>query len=351
MTASRIFLAGSNEESYTLVEETAFETEDELQALLARCPYLMAGDQIDPDEPRRWLLVDREVGIPGEVGGPSRWSLDHLFLDQDGIPTLVECKLASDPRSRYDVTTQMITYASNGPDHWDISVLRQLAANSAARNHNRLLDDEIRALLRDDAADIEGFWRTVADNLKRGKVRLVFVADRIPSELSRSSGFLKKPDVEVLAIEIKQFKGKDQRAFVPRVVVGPKSIIRERFLDACPPATRPTFEMVLDHSIARGYTIYWGKLGFSVRAHLSKEQRRISFAYGWPSGNFQIYLRDLPISDTENKALREKLTAYGIFRDAGKWTLDAKLDARAIAIMPRVYEFLLEEMDKIAKEH
>ena len=41
-------------------------------------------------EPRRWLLVAREAGLPGEEGGGDRWSVDHLFLDQDAIPTVVE---------------------------------------------------------------------------------------------------------------------------------------------------------------------------------------------------------------------------------------------------------------------
>jgi len=109
--------------------------------------------------------------------------------------------------------------------------------------------------------------------------------------------------------------------------------------------------MVLNQAIAREYVIYWGKVNFSVRARLSKEQRSLTFAYGLPIGNFQVYLRDLPIPDIENKALRQRLMAFGIFREAGKWTLDAKLDAKAIAMMPRVYDFVLEQMDKIVMEH
>src|SRR5215210_968947 len=58
----------------------------DLQKLLARHPDLLAGDQIDPGTPRRWLLVSREVGIPDQEQGGARWSLDHLFLDPDGVP-------------------------------------------------------------------------------------------------------------------------------------------------------------------------------------------------------------------------------------------------------------------------
>src|SRR5882672_9927881 len=72
------------------MEEARYDSENLLQKLLADHSDLLAGDQINVDEPRRWLLVTREMTVPGEQDGAGRWSLDHLFLDQDAIPTLVE---------------------------------------------------------------------------------------------------------------------------------------------------------------------------------------------------------------------------------------------------------------------
>ena len=66
-----------------------YDTEDRLQAFLESHPKLLGGEQIDPSSPRRWLLVSREMGVPGEAQGSSRWSIDHLFVDQEAIPTLV----------------------------------------------------------------------------------------------------------------------------------------------------------------------------------------------------------------------------------------------------------------------
>lgn len=40
-------------------------------------------------------------------GAAACWSLDHLFLDQDGVPTLAEVKSASDTRLRREVVGQM----------------------------------------------------------------------------------------------------------------------------------------------------------------------------------------------------------------------------------------------------
>lgn len=89
-----------DQDSLTEMPATLFAAELDFQRLLAQRPNLLAGDQIDPDVPRRWLLVDREIGIPGPDQGGARWSLDHLFLDQAGVPTLVEVKRGADPRVR-----------------------------------------------------------------------------------------------------------------------------------------------------------------------------------------------------------------------------------------------------------
>jgi len=364
VTTAKIFLVGKDEENLTPMEETAYETEDVLQVVLARYPDLLAGDQINPEEPRRWLLVAREMGVPADVGGPDRWSLDHLFLDQDGMPTFVECKRAANRQSRREVIAQMLDYAANGTAYWGTDALRQAAAETVSAR-KRLLDDEIRTLVKDED-DIEGFWQKVDDNLRNGKVRLIFVADSIPKELRRSVEFLndKMADVEVLAVEIKQYRGKDQQALVPRVV-GLTEKAKDRktgdsqrgktnrgqFLSLCPPETQATLEMILDRAESGGYTPSWSRKNFSVRAYLSKEQRAFVFANGYPDGSFAVSFQDWPpILDIESRNLREKLLQYGVFRSLA-WHLAVKLDAVTIPKMPEVFEFLLGQMDRIVKEY
>ena len=43
-----------------------------LQQLLAECPGLLAGDQIDETAPHRWLLISREFGVPLEEEAATR---------------------------------------------------------------------------------------------------------------------------------------------------------------------------------------------------------------------------------------------------------------------------------------
>lgn len=113
--------------------EQPYDSEDLLQRLLADYPDLLAGKQMDPATPRRWLLVTREAPVPGEDGGAGRWSVDHLFLDQEGTPTLVEVKRSTDTRIRREVVGQMLDYAANGVAYWPAESLQGLFNDNCVR--------------------------------------------------------------------------------------------------------------------------------------------------------------------------------------------------------------------------
>lgn len=212
-----IFLL-QGDESLIEMREQAYDSEAVLQRLLAQYPNLLAGDQINRAEPRRWLLVAREMGVPGEEVGGDRWSLDHLFLDQDGVPTLVEVKRSADTRIRREVVGQMLDYAANAVVYWPVERLQNQFENTqtaAGQDPALALADVLGA-----AGDPTQFWQTVKTNLQAGKVRLVFVADEIPAELQRVVEFLngQMDPAEVLAIEIRQFVGQEMRTLVPRLI-------------------------------------------------------------------------------------------------------------------------------------
>jgi hypothetical protein len=66
----------------------------------------------------------------------------------------------------------------------------------------------------------EAFWARVKTNLQAGRVRMVFVADRIPPELQRIVEFLNEQmdPAEVLAVELRQFLGGGVKTLAPRVL-------------------------------------------------------------------------------------------------------------------------------------
>ncbi|MFK5634265.1 hypothetical protein [Ornithinimicrobium sp. LYQ103] len=209
------------DDNLTTMVVTPHEAEDVLQALLSRHPDLLAGGQMDPHSPRRWLLVAREHGVPDrEEASHDRWSLDHLFVDQDAVPTLVEVKRSTDTRIRREVVGQMLDYAANGILYWPVDRLRE-AFSSTQRAAGQDPDEAVRKLTGDED-DVESFFDRVHENLQAGRVRLVFVADAVPDELQRIVEFLntQMSPAEVFAVEVKQYAspGFVGRTIVPRVI-------------------------------------------------------------------------------------------------------------------------------------
>jgi uncharacterized DUF497 family protein len=64
------------------------------------------------------------MGVPSEEAGTDRWSVDHLFLDQDAVPTIVEVRRSSDTRVRRAVVGQMLDYAANAVVYWPVEAIR-----------------------------------------------------------------------------------------------------------------------------------------------------------------------------------------------------------------------------------
>jgi len=200
------------------LQQQPYESEDLLQRLLAEHPNVMAGVEADTAVSPSWVLISRERSVPDGEGNSSRWSVDHLFLDQDAVPTLVEVKRASDTRLRREVVAQMLDYAAHGVIHWSANELRDAFEKTCTALDQ--LPEEILASVIDEGENEEEYWRRVDANLRAGRIRMLFVSDRIPAELQRIIEFLNEQmnPATVLAIEVRQFIGQGHRALVPTLI-------------------------------------------------------------------------------------------------------------------------------------
>jgi hypothetical protein len=209
--SSGIYLLQENDSNLVEMTEKGYDSEEILQSLLASYPNLLAGDQMNAMFPRKWLLISREASVPSEKDGFARWSIDHLFIDQDGIPTLVEVKRSSDTRIRREVVGQMLDYAANATVYWPIEHLQsKFEATCSAKNST---PDEVISSTFGPEPNQETLWQSTKTNLQAGRIRMVFVADVIPPELRRIVEFLngQMDPAEVLAVEIRQFAGQGLR--------------------------------------------------------------------------------------------------------------------------------------------
>lgn len=260
------------------LEAKPYASEDEFQLLLGRFPELLAGEQVDPNNPRRWLLVAREIGVPdSEESGP-RWSLDHFFVDQDGIPTLVEVKRQSDTRLRREVVGQMLDYAANAARFWPASFLAA-EFEKTCKGSSKEPETVLRDFLQTQDIDPGAFWPAVEARLREGEMRLIFFADEVPKELRRIVEFLNSQTTktEVLAVEVRRYAGGGYSTHVPQLIgqtseaEAAKTASRAgsqrrkwdktQFFEACaslPAAVQAAMRQV--HALAGepGFSIKWG---------------------------------------------------------------------------------------------
>jgi hypothetical protein len=256
-----------------VLRQSSYDSEDVLQTALAEHPEVLAGSTTAGDTDSGLLLLRREVSVSGQ-GGSAPFSLDHLFLDGDAVPVLVEVKRSSDSRVRREVVGQMLDHAANALTHWPVEVLQQ-ALEARASAENRAEAD----LLQDVApgVDVDDFWRDVDANLRAGRIRMVFVADELPPDLVRVIEFLNEQmtPAEVLGVELRQFTGGGHTAYVPTVVgrttyavarkAGRSGQVWDRrsFLDAadsrCRGRERDLVDALLKDVDDHGVRLSWGK--------------------------------------------------------------------------------------------
>lgn len=200
--------------------------EDALQTFFENYPQIIPGKQIDPggDDPPRFVLLRREMPVGG-------LSLDHLFVDQRGILTLVETKLFQNPESRREVIGQIIEYAANATECWSEGIARQKATEFwSNQNPPKELDEVLQKDLVGELY-IDNFWEKVEENLKNGKMRLIIATDELRPEVRRMIEYLNNEmqNTEVLGLELK-FYGEETNSMVlvPRLVGQSQSAIDKK---------------------------------------------------------------------------------------------------------------------------
>ena len=319
--SSGVFLLnkdGSLEE----MNQEDYSSEEYLQTLLENYPNLLAGEQINETNLRKWIVISREFPVPGDDFSGGRWSLDHLLLDQEGIPTLVEVKRSSDTRIRREVVGQMLDYAANAISFWKVETIR-------LRYESKFGNDSEQAKIDMDSkfenpVEYEDYWEKVDNHLKTGRIRLLFVADEIPSELKQIVEFLNQQmnPAEVLAIEIKQYTGQEQSTFVPRVIGQSLKTVSAKqskkqwdeslFLDEISSNYGAEIIEVVNKLLKWGkdqnLRIWWGSGSNHGSCFLVKDHNEVpysSFAI-WTNGNIEIqfqHMKNRPVYDSKDMRL------------------------------------------------
>ena len=309
------------------MEETSYESEELLQRLLDNYPELLAGNQINRENPRRWIPIAREFGIPSAANESPQWRIDHLFIDQDCIPTFIEVKRSTDTRIRREVVGQMMDYAANATKYWPIDVIQKAFNEKYLKDGNETIQVlyDLLGIEVEDSEGIDDFWAKVYKNLQEGYIRMLFVADEIPDELRRIIEFMndQMTKSEVLGIEIKQYLNpeKNIRTLVPHVIgmttstiektsLSKKKWTEETFMNEIESKlgneARKVFQEILN-SLSKGpYRLWYGKglrsgSIFFVYDGVESHSLISMWTYGQFELQFQYLKNHPPFSDLQKR--------------------------------------------------
>jgi len=194
--------------------EEGFASEGELQTFLKEHADLMPLDAIELGTPPL-LCIGWEVGV-------ASGSQDILYVDQNGLLTIVETKLRKNPEARREVVGQILEYAAQMSAWTAADVERQAARFYADPNSpESYRDSTLEKALYGFAPGLsyEEFLQQLQTNIERGHFRLIIAIDEPPDPLLITVEFVNRfsEHFEMYLIQLKRFRdiAKDQNIFVP----------------------------------------------------------------------------------------------------------------------------------------
>lgn len=272
------------------MSEKSYDSTDLLQNLLVRYPNLLAGEPLDSAAQNRWLLITGDIA-EGLEEGEDLWSIDNLFVDQNAVLTLAAIKRGSESYLNLEMVGQMLDYAANAVAEPPVDTLRaRFEASCKGQDPEQVLGSFL-----EHGIDTEEFWEEVRGNLEAGRLRLLFVADEIPRELSRIIEFLngQMNPAEVLGIEIRQYQGQGLQAIVPQVI-GQTEEARQRKTKALHEDTQGNETLFFDRlDTSRGSE------DMEVANQLLQEIEDRNLDIWW--GNYKYYGEMLPFFHVDGK--------------------------------------------------
>jgi hypothetical protein len=202
-----------------------------LQDLLDQNFELLVGDLINPEDPRKWLLIRREMPVPDPSPGENRWSIDFFFVDQFGMPTFVECKRYKDTQSRREIIGQMLEYAANGRYYWGRDDLIRYA-DETARKRGEDLEGLLGELQGENRASSDVFFENVQNSLREGQIRLVFFLEEASMELKNIVEFLNNQmeSTEMMIVEVKQYQDDQVQILVSTLLGSNEEPLVDKYL-------------------------------------------------------------------------------------------------------------------------
>lgn len=153
-----------------------------LQRLLFETPEVLPIGEIDPAFAPAVPLC-RELST-------AAGSIDLAYVSEQGLLSIVECKLWRNPEARRDAVSQILDYAKE-ISRWSYEDLNDAVGRAAKRTESaNALFDLVQE--QNDTIDEQAFVDDVTRNLRSGRFLLLVVGDGIREGVERIADYLKQ---------------------------------------------------------------------------------------------------------------------------------------------------------------
>jgi len=131
----------------------------------------------------------------------------------------------------------MLDYAANAVSWWRADEVKTWFDSSSSQV-GLSSADRLALLLDTETPDVEEYWRQVEANLGSGRIRMLFVADRISPELQRIVEFLNEQmrPATVAALELKLYSDDHGKILAPRLIGATQRALLNKSVAKEPPA-------------------------------------------------------------------------------------------------------------------
>jgi hypothetical protein len=224
--AEYILLRPTGKGGWLRASETSLPNEQVLQELVKDHPETLPLHDLGDNVPHLFTVVRESLLGNGVV--------DLIGVDQDGLVTVVECKLDRNPEVKRKVLGQILGYGAHlwrmTYAHFEARVVRGYFDNPARCHRSDLLGvslaDAMTKFVEETGHsgpwDEAEFHDALEDNLARGRLRLVIVVDKVNDELRRSVEFLNdctRPEFQIVCAELKYFATETAELLADRVPI------------------------------------------------------------------------------------------------------------------------------------
>ena len=201
-----LYLATDNGEVPRERTETTYATQEQAWAwpVELRASLIRAGHLGQP--PVRWATIVSLHGPRWVDLWTPQWRMHHVLIDEDAVTNFVYRKRPSEWLGLLDVGRELMWMCTDesrrfyGPDY-----LRE-RFESRYLNSKTTEEEVLEKLLGLSVSTaIEAFWKRVADNQQKRKIRLIFADQEIPANVREPIALLNQQltDIEMLAVEVR----------------------------------------------------------------------------------------------------------------------------------------------------